>query len=108
MVGLKTFVQPRNDLVLVRMDEEKTQTNGGIYLVGSSKVSTGTVLAVGPGAQTDAVPGYRMPMDLRVGERVYLGGTQFACEFVDGDERTVLVPEKLVLGTVDTAREVSP
>jgi chaperonin GroES len=91
---------PRNEMVLVRMDREETVTKGGILLVKGTRLSTGTVVAVGPGAATDAVPGYRMPMDLKVGERVYVAGNQFACEVEDAQDRYILIQEKSILASV--------
>ena len=101
MMDTKERLIPRNDMVLVRMDGALTETKGGILLVKGTQLSTGTVVAVGPGAATDAVAGYRMPMDVSVGERVYVAGNQFACEVEDEEGgRLILVPEKAILASV--------
>lgn len=101
MVEQRVPVIPRNDLVLLMLDPEQLVTAGGIQLVAGKKISKATVIAVGPGAVSDNIPApYRMPMSLAVGERVYIGGNQFSCEFIDGDDRLILLPEKMILGTL--------
>jgi chaperonin GroES len=89
-------IRPLRDLVAVRVDEPKKQTDGGVLIPaahqGSS--STGTVLSVGPG---ETVKGELKPIDLRPGDRIMFArgvGTRIER---DG-EVTHLIPARDVLG----------
>lgn len=71
----KTGVTPLNDSVLVRPfspDElENKVTSFGIIIpeTAKKKPDQGVVLAVGPGRRNDE--GARIPLDVKVGDRVY-------------------------------------
>lgn len=65
-----TGITPIKDQVLVRRDQEKKQTDGGLWLPdGSSEWPTiGTVLALGPLVQEPGlVPGARVAFKTRAG-----------------------------------------
>lgn len=67
------------DRILVQRAEALTQSKGGIVIPESaqSKVSQGTVVAVGPGGRTKG--GDLIPISLSVGDKVLLpefGGTK--------------------------------
>jgi chaperonin GroES len=63
-------LQPLADRVLVKPMEKEERTKSGIYLpdTAKEKPQEGEVLAVGPGKMTD--DGKRVPIDLKVGDRV--------------------------------------
>jgi chaperonin GroES len=83
-------LQPLADRVLVKPIEKEEKTKSGIYLpdTAKEKPQEGEVLAVGPGKMAD--DGKRIPMDLKVGDRVLYakyGGTEIK---VDGDDLMIL------------------
>jgi chaperonin GroES len=83
-------LQPLADRVLVKPIEQEVKTKSGIYLpdTAKEKPQEGEVLAVGPGKIDDE--GKRIPMDVKVGDRVLYakyGGTEIK---VDGDDLIIL------------------
>jgi chaperonin GroES len=83
-------LQPLADRVLVKPIEQETKTKSGIYLpdTAKEKPQEGEILAVGPGKIAD--DGKRIPMDLKVGDRVLYakyGGTEIK---VDGEDLMIL------------------
>ncbi len=91
-------IRPLRDLVAVRVDEPKKQTDGGIFIpeVSQGTSSVGTVLAVGPG---ETVKGTRRPIALRPGDRIMFArgiGTRIE----RAGEVTYLIPARDVLGKV--------
>ena len=63
-------VKPLQDRILVKRVEEKETVKGGIIIpdTAKEKPQEGEALAVGPGKMTD--DGKRIPLDLKVGDRV--------------------------------------
>jgi chaperonin GroES len=83
-------LQPLADRVLVKPIEKEEKTKSGIYLpdTAKEKPQEGEVVAVGPGKMTD--DGKRIPMDLKVGDKVIYakyGGTEIK---VDEEEMMIL------------------
>ena len=83
-------LQPMADRVLVKPIEKEEKTKSGIYLpdTAKEKPQEGEVLAVGPGKVSD--DGKRIPMDLKVGDRVIYakyGGTEIK---VEGEDLMIL------------------
>jgi chaperonin GroES len=83
-------LQPLADRVLVKPMEKEEKTKSGIYLpdTAKEKPQEGEIMAVGPGKMTDE--GKRIPMDLKVGDRVIYakyGGTEIK---VDDEELMIL------------------
>jgi chaperonin GroES len=83
-------LQPLADRVLVKPIEKEEKTKSGIYLpdTAKEKPQEGEVVAVGPGKLDEN--GKRIPMDLKVGDRVIYakyGGTEIK---VDDDELIIL------------------
>jgi chaperonin GroES len=83
-------LQPLADRVLVKPVEKEEKTKSGIYLpdTAKEKPQEGEIMAVGPGKMTD--DGKRIPMDLKVGDRVIYakyGGTEIK---VDEEELMIL------------------
>ena len=87
---MATKLQPLADRVLVKPIEKEEKTKSGIYLpdTAKEKPQEGKVVAVGPGKMTD--DGKRIPLDLKVGDRVIYakyGGTEIK---VDDEEMMIL------------------
>jgi len=83
-------LQPLGDRVLVKPIEKEEKTKSGIYLpdTAKEKPQEGEVIAVGPGKYDET--GKRIPMDLKVGDRVIYakyGGTEIK---VDDAELMIL------------------
>ena len=90
---LKVF--PLADRVAIRPLEETEQMKGGLYIPDTAKEKPiqGDILAVGPGRMEK---GERVPMELKVGDRVIYGkysGTQVE---LDGEE-IILIKESDVI-----------
>jgi len=87
---MATKLHPLADRVLVKPTEKEGKTKSGIYLpdTAKEKPQEGEIMAVGPGKMTD--DGKRIPMDLKVGDRVIYakyGGTEIK---VDEEELMIL------------------
>lgn len=83
-------LQPINDRVLVKADEAEEKTAGGLILTSESKEKpvTGSVVAVGEGALDS--DGKRIPMPVKVGDKVLYGkygGTEVT---VQGEDYLIL------------------
>ena len=79
-------LQPLADRVLVKPIEKEEKTKSGIYLpdTAKEKPQEGEIMAVGPGKMTD--DGKRIPLDLKVGDRVIYakyGGTEIKVDEVE-------------------------
>lgn len=93
---MATKLQPLGDRIVVKPIEREEMTKGGIVLpdTAKEKPQEGEVLAVGPGRITD--DGKRIPMDLKVGDRVVYakyGGV----EIKDNDVEVVILRESDIL-----------
>jgi chaperonin GroES len=90
---LKVF--PLADRVAIKPVEESAEMRGGLYIPDTAKEKPiqGEILAVGPGRMEK---GTRVPMELKVGDRVVYGkytGTQVE---LDGEE-IILIKESDVI-----------
>jgi chaperonin GroES len=90
---LKVF--PLADRVAISPLEETEQKRGGLYIPDTAKEKPiqGEVIAVGPGRMEK---GQRVPMELKVGDRVVYGkytGSQVELE----DEEIILIKESDVI-----------
>lgn len=79
-------LQPLADRLVVKPIQREEMTRGGILLpdTAKEKPQEGEVIAVGPGRMTDE--GNRIPMDLKVGDRVIYskyGGSEIKIDDVD-------------------------
>jgi chaperonin GroES len=102
----KTFgLKPLEDRIAVHPSEEEQTTVSGIVIpdTAKEKPQEGEVMAVGPGRFED---GQRIPMDVKVGDKVIYskyGGTEVK---VDGDEYLILSARD-VLAVISAARKAS-
>jgi chaperonin GroES len=91
----KLKVHPLADRVAIRPLEETTRMQGGLYIPDTAKEKPiqGKVIAVGPGRLEK---GQRVPMELKLGDRVVYGkytGSQVELE----DEEIILIKETDVI-----------
>ena len=99
---LKIF--PLADRVAIRpMEETEQQMKGGLYIPDTAKEKPiqGEVIAVGPGRMEK---GERVPMELKVGDRVVYGkyiGSQVELD----EEEIILIKESDVLAKLSRAGE---
>ena len=91
--------RPLHDRVVVRRIEADQKTAGGIIIPDSAqeKPSEGEVVAVGEGARDD--DGDRIPMDVKVGDRV-LFGKWSGTEVKIAGEDLLIMKESDIMGIV--------
>jgi chaperonin GroES len=92
-------LKPLGDRIVVKPVEEEERTKGGIVLpdTAKEKPQEAEVVAVGPGARNEK--GERVPMEVKVGDRVIYAkysGTEFKQE----DEDYLILRESDVLAIV--------
>src|SRR5437879_12217667 len=95
---------PLHDRVVVRRIEEKESIKGGIIIPDSAKEKQqeGEVIAVGAGRREK---GERVPLDVKVGDRVLFGkysGTEIKIE----DEELLILKEDEILAKRSEERRV--
>ncbi len=84
-------IKPMQDRLLVKPADEEQKTAGGIIVPDTAtkeKPMRGEVIATGPGKLTDE--GSRLPMDVKVGDKVIYSkysGTEFK---LDDDELLII------------------
>ncbi len=79
-------LQPLADRLVVKPTQKEEMTKGGIYLpdTAKEKPQEGEIVAVGPGRMTD--DGKRIPMELKVGDKVIYskyGGSEIKIDDVE-------------------------
>src|SRR3989441_4304170 len=84
-MGSKFSLQPLEDRAVVKPSEEEEMTTSGLVIPDTAKErpQEGEVIAVGPGRFED---GQRVPMDVKVGDKVIYskyGGTEVKIEGED-------------------------
>lgn len=69
----KVNITPMADRLVVEPREEAEEMRGGLYIpdTAKEKPQEGTVVAVGPGRLND--DGERIPMEVKVGDRILYG-----------------------------------
>jgi len=82
-------VGPLADRVVVRSLEDAEQTRGGLFIPDSAKEKPqqGEILAVGPGRFDE---GKRVPMDVKVGDKVLYGKYSGTEVTIDGEPLLIL------------------
>ena len=94
-------LKPLGDRVIVEPVEKEEMTAGGIILpeTAKEKPQQGTIVAVGPGRRDE--DGDRIPMDVKVGDRVLFAkyaGTEVK---LDEDEKVLVLKESDILAVVE-------
>jgi chaperonin GroES len=92
--------RPLGDRVVVKRVSEDTKTAGGIIIpdTAQEKPQEGEVVAVGPGGRDE--DGERIPMDLKVGDRI-LFGKWSGTEVKIGGEDLLIMKESDVMGVIE-------
>jgi chaperonin GroES len=83
-------IHPLADRIVVRPAEAEEKTKGGLFLPDTAKEKPvwGEVIAAGPGKTTD--DGKKVPMEVKVGDKVLYGkysGTEIT---IDGQEVLIM------------------
>lgn len=88
-------LNPMHDRVAVRLVEPETTTASGIVIPDNAKEkpSTGDVVAVGSGRVLET--GNRVPLTVKVGDRVLFGKFAGQSVKVNGEEYTILREEDI-------------
>ena len=91
--------RPLHDRVLVRRVEAEEKTAGGIIIPDSAKEkpAEGEIVAIGDGARDEG--GDRIPLDVKVGDRV-LFGKWSGTEVKVGGEDLLIMKESDILGII--------
>src|SRR5829696_3268265 len=82
-------VAPLADRVVVKALEETEQMRGGLYIpdTAKEKPQQGEIVAVGPGRFDE---GKRVPMELKVGDKVLYGKYSGTEVTIDGEQLLIL------------------
>ena len=82
-------VSPLADRVVVKPLEESEQMRGGLYIpdTAKEKPQQGEIVAVGPGRFDE---GKRVPMDVKVGDKVLYGKYSGTEVTIDGENLLIL------------------
>jgi chaperonin GroES len=88
-------IHPLADRVAIRLIEDTAEMRGGLYIPDTAKEKPiqGEVIAVGPGRMEK---GQRVPLELRVGDRVVYGKYTGSQVELDGEE-IILIKEADVI-----------
>ncbi|NJK35287.1 MAG: co-chaperone GroES [Oscillatoriales cyanobacterium SM2_2_1] len=92
-------VTPLADRVFIKVSQREEKTSGGIFLpdTAKEKPQVGEIAAVGPGKLDDK--GARVPMEVKVGDKV-LYSKYAGTDIKIGDDEFVLLAEKDILAVV--------
>jgi chaperonin GroES len=96
---------PLHDRVLVRRIEAEEKTAGGIIIpdTAKEKPQEGEIIAVGAGARDE--DGERIPLDVKVGDRILFGKWSGTEVKLDGED-LIIMKESDILGIITPAAEV--
>jgi chaperonin GroES len=99
-------VTPLHDRVLVKRVEEKESVKGGIIIPDSAKEKPqeGEVIAVGAGK---IEKGQRVPLDVKVGDRILFGKYSGSEIRVDDEEYLILREEEILAKLTGAAKAAS-
>ena len=92
--------RPLHDRVLVKRVKEEEKTKGGIIIpdTAQEKPQEGEVVAIGPGARDE--DGERIPLDVKVGDRILFGKWSGTEVKVDGED-LLIMKESDIMGVVE-------
>jgi chaperonin GroES len=96
--AVATKIAPLADRVVVKALEETETMRGGLYIpdTAKEKPQQGEIVAVGPGRTED---GKRVPMEVKVGDKVLYGKYSGTEVTVDG-EQVLILRESDVLAVI--------
>jgi len=96
-------ITPLHDRVVVRRFEEKESVKGGIIIPDSAKEKPqeGEVVAVGAGKREK---GERIPLDVKVGDRVLFGKYSGNDIKIDDEEFMILKEDEILAKLAPTAK----
>jgi chaperonin GroES len=82
-------VAPLADRVVIKATEDAEQMRGGLYIpdTAKEKPQQGEIVAVGPGRFDE---GKRVPMDVKVGDKVLYGKYSGTEVTIDGEQLLIL------------------
>jgi len=83
-------IQPLADRIVVKPAEAEEKTKGGLFLPDTAKEKPvwGEVIAAGPGKTTDE--GKKIPMEVKIGDKVLYGKYSGTEVTVDGTEVLIM------------------
>jgi chaperonin GroES len=89
--AVATKISPLADRVVIKALEEAETMRGGLYIpdTAKEKPQQGEVVAVGPG-KFDEKGGNRIPLDVKIGDKVLYGKYSGTEVTVDGDQYLIL------------------
>jgi chaperonin GroES len=104
-------VNPLSDVVIIRRQEQNTVSDGGIYLVDSPdfREDIGTVVYVGLGKVhkcKKCAGTNRIPMQVKVGDRVIFSTNGHQITKVNGDE-LVVTKQDSIIAVIEDEEKVS-
>ena len=94
-------IRPLHDRVLVKRVTEEEKTKGGIIIpdTAKEKPQEGKVVAAGTGKVTE--DGKRLPLDVKVGERILFGKYSGTEVKIDGVEHLILREDDILAVLAD-------
>ena len=100
---MNVHITPLHDRVLVRRLEAKETGNGGIIIpdTAKEKPQEGEVVAVGAGK---IEKGHRIPLDVKVGDRILFGKYSGNEIKVDGEEYLIFREEDILVKFGEVAK----
>src|SRR3981081_4719407 len=98
--------RPLHDRVVVKRIDAESKTAGGIIIpdTAKEKPQTGEITAVGRGAPEGG--GRRLPIDLRVGDKVLFGKWSGTEVKLDGVE-LLIMKESDIMGVLDSSSQAA-
>jgi chaperonin GroES len=83
-------IKPLADRVVIKPGQAEEKTKGGIILPDTAKEKpvVGEIVAVGPGKVTD--DGKKVPMEVKVGDKVLYGKYSGTEVTIEGDEYLIM------------------
>jgi chaperonin GroES len=99
--------RPLHDRVLVKRVKEEEKTKGGIIIpdTAQEKPQEGEVIGVGPGARDE--DGERIPLDVKVGDRILFGKWSGTEVKIDGEE-LLIMKESDIMGVIESKKAKKP
>ncbi|MDI6791405.1 MAG: co-chaperone GroES [bacterium] len=93
-------IKPLGDRIIVKRIEEEEKTKGGLIIpdTAKEKPQEGKIMAVGPGKVTDE--GERIPMEVKVDDRVLFGKYSGSEIKVEGEEYLIMHQDD-ILGIIE-------